>query len=44
MKGIIYIMTTAVSGLIKIGQTGIGNYMLAAHTKEPLIGNIKVKD
>src|SRR5680860_610504 len=26
MKGIIYIMTTAVSGLIKIGQTGTGNY------------------
>jgi len=26
MKGIVYIMTTAVSGLIKIGQTGIGNY------------------
>ena len=26
MKGIIYIMTTAVSGLIKIGQTGISNY------------------
>jgi len=26
MKGIIYIMTTAVSGLIKIGQTGIANY------------------
>lgn len=26
MKGIIYIMTTAVSGLIKIGQTGINNY------------------
>jgi hypothetical protein len=26
MKGIIYIMTTAVSGLIKIGQTGVGNY------------------
>ena len=25
-KGIIYIMTTAVSGLIKIGQTGTGNY------------------
>jgi len=25
-KGIIYIMTTAVSGLIKIGQTGIENY------------------
>jgi hypothetical protein len=25
-KGIIYIMTTAVSGLIKIGQTGIKNY------------------
>jgi hypothetical protein len=25
-KGIIYIMTTAVSGLIKIGQTGIANY------------------
>lgn len=25
-KGIIYIMTTAVSGLIKIGQTGIDNY------------------
>jgi hypothetical protein len=26
MKGIIYIMTTAVSGLIKIGQTGLANY------------------
>lgn len=26
MKGIIYIMTTAVSGLIKIGQTGVNNY------------------
>ncbi|MCX6723422.1 MAG: GIY-YIG nuclease family protein [Candidatus Staskawiczbacteria bacterium] len=26
MKGIIYIMTTAVSGLIKIGQTGNSNY------------------
>jgi hypothetical protein len=26
MKGIIYIMTTAVYGLIKIGQTGINNY------------------
>ncbi|GIW69055.1 MAG: hypothetical protein KatS3mg100_549 [Candidatus Parcubacteria bacterium] len=26
MKGIIYIMTTAVSGLIKIGKTGIKNY------------------
>jgi len=26
MKGIIYIMTTVVSGLIKIGQTGVGNY------------------
>jgi hypothetical protein len=26
MKGIIYIMTTAVSGLIKIGQTGTDNY------------------
>lgn len=26
MKGIVYIMTTAVSGLIKIGQTGIDNY------------------
>jgi hypothetical protein len=26
MKGIIYIMTTAVSGLIKIGQTRTGNY------------------
>jgi hypothetical protein len=26
MKGLIYIMTTAVSGLIKIGQTGTGNY------------------
>jgi hypothetical protein len=26
MKGIIYIMTTAVSGLIKIGQTGSDNY------------------
>lgn len=25
-KGIIYIMTTAVSGLIKIGQTGTANY------------------
>jgi hypothetical protein len=25
-KGVIYIMTTAVSGLIKIGQTGTGNY------------------
>jgi len=26
MKGVIYIMTTAVSGLIKIGQTGTNNY------------------
>ncbi|MBI2436226.1 MAG: GIY-YIG nuclease family protein [Candidatus Magasanikbacteria bacterium] len=26
MKGIIYIMTTAVSGLVKIGQTGTKNY------------------
>lgn len=26
MKGIIYIMTTAVSGLIKIGKTGTDNY------------------
>jgi len=26
MKGVIYIMTTAVSGLIKIGQTGISNF------------------
>ena len=26
MKGIIYIMTTAVSGLIKIGQTGNANF------------------
>ncbi len=26
MKGIIYIMTTAVSGLIKIGQTGTSNF------------------
>jgi len=26
MKGIIYIMTTAVSGLVKIGQTGVNNY------------------
>lgn len=26
MKGIVYIMTTAVSGLIKIGQTGTVNY------------------
>jgi hypothetical protein len=26
MKGIIYIMTTAVSGLIKIGQTGNTNF------------------
>lgn len=26
MKGIVYIMTTAVSGLIKIGQTGTNNY------------------
>ncbi len=26
MKGIIYIMTTAVSGLVKIGQTGTNNY------------------
>ena len=26
MKGIIYIMTTAVSGLIKIGQTGTDNF------------------
>ena len=26
MKGIIYIMTTAVSGLIKIGQTGTANF------------------
>jgi len=26
MKGIIYIMTTAVSGLIKIGKTGSGNF------------------
>lgn len=26
MKGIIYITTTAVNGLVKIGQTGINNY------------------
>jgi len=26
MKGIIYIMTIAVSGLVKIGQTGNGNF------------------
>jgi len=26
MKGIIYIMTTAVSGLIKIGQTGTASF------------------
>ncbi len=26
MKGIIYIMTTAVSGLIKIGKTGVNNF------------------
>ena len=26
MKGIIYIMTTVVSGLIKIGQTDANNY------------------
>lgn len=26
MKGIVYIMTTAIAGLIKIGQTGIKNY------------------
>lgn len=26
MKGIVYIMTTAVSGLVKIGQTGTNNY------------------
>ena len=26
MKGIVYIMTTAVAGLIKIGQTGTNNY------------------
>lgn len=26
MKGIVYIMTTAVSGLIKIGQTGTANF------------------
>jgi len=26
MRGTIYIMTTAVSGLIKIGQTSISNY------------------
>lgn len=26
MKGIIYVMTTAVSGLIKIGQTGTSNF------------------
>lgn len=25
-KGIIYIMTTAVSGLVKIGKTGTNNY------------------
>ena len=25
-RGIIYVMTTAVSGLIKIGQTGSNNY------------------
>lgn len=25
-KGIIYVMTTAVSGLVKIGQTGLNNY------------------
>lgn len=26
MKGVIYIMTTAVSGLIKIGQSGVANF------------------
>lgn len=26
MKGVVYIMTTAVSGLIKIGQTGTANF------------------
>lgn len=26
MKGVIYLMTTAVSGLVKIGQTGTNNY------------------
>lgn len=26
MKGIIYIMTTTVSGLIKIGKTGVNNF------------------
>ena len=26
MKGIVYIMNTAVSGLIKIGKTGLQNY------------------
>lgn len=26
MKGIIYVMTTAVAGLIKIGKTGVNNY------------------
>ncbi len=26
MKGIIYIMTTAVAGLIKVGKTGVNNY------------------
>lgn len=25
-KGVVYIMITAVSGLIKIGKTGSGNY------------------
>lgn len=26
MKGSVYVMTTAVSGLIKVGKTGINNY------------------
>lgn len=34
MKGIIYIMTTAVYGLIKIGKTGSGNYQERMRTLE----------
>ncbi len=34
MKGIIYIMTTAVNGLIKIGKTGVNNYEERMRTLE----------
>lgn len=34
MKGIIYVMTTAVSGLIKIGQTGNANFQERMHFLE----------